>query len=126
MTWVRRYVRRGAGVALLALALQLVLSFGHVHLDGLAGSGPAQAGISVSATANDAGTPSDTGHHPGANDFCAICATISLAGSLLLPQLAHLVLPAVTAREWSPDDRTALAPGAPHRHFQARAPPVFS
>ena len=119
-------MRQGAGVALFALALQLVLSFGHVHLDGAAVSASAVAGIAVSQAADDNGAPSDPGHHPGTNDVCAICATISLAGSLLLPQLAQLVLPVVNVHQWSPDLQAALAPGEPHFLFQARAPPVFS
>ena len=35
MGWVRRYARFGSWLALAALALQLVLSFGHIHLDGV-------------------------------------------------------------------------------------------
>ena len=34
MRWFRSNIRAGSYVALLALAVQLVLSFGHVHLNG--------------------------------------------------------------------------------------------
>ena len=37
MGWVHRYKHRGAVLALIALALQIALTFGHVHLRGLAG-----------------------------------------------------------------------------------------
>ena len=35
MQWFRSRVKLGSWVALFALALQLALTFGHVHLDGL-------------------------------------------------------------------------------------------
>ena len=37
MGWVHRYKHRGAVLALIALALQIALTFGHVQLRGLAG-----------------------------------------------------------------------------------------
>jgi hypothetical protein len=119
-------MRKGAGVALFALALQLVLSFGHVHLDRAALSGPALAGIAVSQAASDGGTPAAPGHHPDANDFCDICATIALTASLLMPQPAALVLPVAHAHRWASEFRPVVADSAPPVHFQARAPPVFS
>ena len=36
MGWVCRHRRHGAVLALIALALQIVVAFGHVHLHGLA------------------------------------------------------------------------------------------
>jgi hypothetical protein len=38
MGWVWLHRRHGAVLALVALALQIVLTFGHVHLRGLGGS----------------------------------------------------------------------------------------
>jgi hypothetical protein len=46
MSWVRTHRRIGGTLALFALALQLVLSFGHVHprdFAGIPGSAVAQA-----------------------------------------------------------------------------------
>jgi hypothetical protein len=126
MPWIRRYRRSGAWVALFALALQLVLSFGHVHVDSAAGSIPAFAGISASQAADVDGTPSDSDHHPGTHDFCAICATIGLASSLLLPQPAQLKLPIADAHKWPREYQAALVARQPHFLFQARAPPVLS
>ena len=39
MGWVRRHRRHGAVLALIALALQIALTFGHVHLRGVARAG---------------------------------------------------------------------------------------
>ena len=123
--WVRRYRRWGACAALFALALQLALSFGHVHLDGVPGSNPALAAISASP-ADDVGAPSNSDHHPGTQDFCAICAAIGLASSLVLPQPAQLALPVTDTQKWPRQYQAALAARDPHFLFQARAPPDFS
>jgi len=48
MHWFRARLRSTSFVALFALALQLALSFGHVHVDEL--SGPAPAQIETSGT----------------------------------------------------------------------------
>ena len=39
MSWVCRHKRYGAVLALIALALQIALTFGHVHLRGVARAG---------------------------------------------------------------------------------------
>jgi len=126
MAWLRQHLRTNGCVALFALALQLALSFGHVHLDGLTGPSAAQAGILASQAGSHSGAPADSGHHPGLHDYCAICATISLAGSLLLPQMAQPVLPDANTREWRFDHPTALASYELYFPFRARAPPVLS
>jgi hypothetical protein len=124
MHWVRAKRRIGAWVALFALSLQLVLSFGHVHVHKVALSGPALAGISTSQVAN--GAPSDSDRRSGADDYCAICATISLASTLLVPELSRLTLPIAHTHAWLPEFQVALAAGEPHLLFQARAPPRAS
>ncbi len=122
MRWVSSNRRFGSYLALAALALQLVLSFGHVHLDGVhcgfpavgvVGSG-AQSSLSVSA------------QHPGndADDYCAICATIYLAANSFLPQAPQLPVPFV-AQSIEHFDRVAAVFIAPRRApFQSRAPPL--
>ena len=71
MRWFRSSRRRLGWLALLALVLQLGLSFGHVH--GTRGSHPAAA---QTATA-DAGNASSTGDSSDA-DYCATCAILAL------------------------------------------------
>jgi len=122
MRWVRENRRFGAWAALFAFAVQLVLSFGHVHLDKLTFSAPAAA--SVQAASRDSGAPQPK--HTGADDFCAICATIALVASSVLPEAAQLAPPPTLVAS------TRLAefiPAPPafdlHTSFQARAPPVL-
>lgn len=126
MVWLRRHGRSGVGVALFALALQLVLSFGHAHVDGTTGSRTARPGIALSQAGTDPGMPASPGDRPGTDEYCAICATISLAASLALPQPAVLALPVAEAHRWMPAYRLDGADTRPSSRFQARAPPHLS
>ena len=123
MFWVRANRRIGAAVALFALALQLVLSFGHVHPNKSALLAPVAA---IAATAADGGTSPDHQRRSGTDDFCAICATISLAGNLLLPEASAVAAPIADTSAWPPETRAAPVSGEPHHPFQARAPPCAS
>src|ERR1700739_1904514 len=93
MGWVRRHIRHGAVFALAALALQIVLSFGHVHLhdarvDGLH-SDRAVAHASPQTPAPNPG---------GDDDYCAICASIYLASTSLTAQAPPVPVPLAFAR----------------------------
>jgi hypothetical protein len=120
MRWVRRNNRFGSWLALAALALQIVVSFGHVHLDRVARAS------AVVAVAGAPETPSLPDQQPGneADDYCAICATIYLAGNSFVPQAPQLVVP-FAAQTIEHVDRTAAVFIGPRRApFQSRAPPL--
>jgi hypothetical protein len=114
-------MRWGSCIALFALALQLVLAFGHVHVDGIGGHSPAR----IEASGSTVPTPASNHTHKGADDYCAICALIHLAGALVPADLPpSLPLPVVFAR-WRPDTAATfgLSISTP-AYFAARAPPV--
>ena len=113
----RRY---GSWLALAAMALQLVLSFGHVHVHG-ANETPA---IKVAGT-HAPGAPSSPDHPANdADDYCAICAIIHLASTTFLPEPVQLPVPFVT-RTVEHIDRVTTIFLTPHRsYFQSRAPPL--
>jgi hypothetical protein len=123
MRWVRRHERVGRWVALFALALQLTLSFGHVHLDNTAPS-PASVASVLPSQAASGDAPSDPDRHSAGHDFCAICATISLASTLLLPEPSGLMLPTAGPHRWLQDLEIARPLPEPHLSFQARGPPA--
>jgi hypothetical protein len=81
MQWFRANLKVGSRLALLALTLQIVLSFGHVHLGGLRHSSDR---LSVAGTHS---VPSHPQRQPisDADEYCAICATMHLAATSLLP-----------------------------------------
>ena len=101
MGWFRSRSKWGSWLALFALALQLALTFGHVHLDRLAPL-PAQKFTSTdkftvaAADASNAAqvTPTDPdGQDDRADDRCPICTLIHLAGALVLAEPPSLPLP---------------------------------
>jgi hypothetical protein len=120
MRWVRPNRRFGGWLALTALALQLALSFGHVHLDG------ARAGAGWITAAKAPSAPPSPAQHPtsDADDYCAICATIHLASTSFLPEAPQLPVPFVsqTVEHFHPVAFVFIAPQ--RTAFQSRAPPL--
>jgi Protein of unknown function (DUF2946) len=121
MRWFRRNVRFGSWCALVALAVQLVLSFGHLHIatSGVAATALASA-ESFSGAPEDSPAPSK---HSRVADYCTICASIHLAGllttepsSVLAPHRSSAVRLTVGV-EATPSDHSGLP-------FNARAPPL--
>jgi len=108
-------------VALFALALQLVLSFGHVHLADIA-SPLASAAAAAPSQAEDPGGPANPDRR--ARDICAICATLNLTASADLPTGVSLVVPFALTQAQRPDFVSALISSELFFLFQARAPPV--
>jgi hypothetical protein len=122
MGWVCRHRRHGAVLALIALALQVVLAFGHVHLHAVAQN--------PHATSAQRAALADTKSHapvqiPADNDdYCAVCASISLASSAFAPAPPQLLLPANFQRvEHSLKSARPLADSL-RLAFRSRAPPV--
>jgi hypothetical protein len=94
MAWFRTNRGVAAWLAFFALACQLSLSFGHIHV-GKVGIGlAAQAAVQTTDNTADAAPPLQKKEPAGlAGDFCAVCANISLACALILPILALLLTP---------------------------------
>jgi hypothetical protein len=119
MRLVRSNRSFGTWAALFALAIQLVLSFGHIHLEDIQGR---SAGIAASAEGQPIAPADDDRGAPG-HDFCAICAALSLTSSSVLPTVELPANPVDHAHKWSVDlhpERVSLGICLP---FQARAPP---
>ncbi len=123
MHWFRSRARFWSWLALCALAIQLVLSFGHVHLDHALPLS-ADASIIAAAPALDDPPIDPSAPHNLADDYCAVCALIHLAGSLTPAIAPSLPLPVSFGRSL-PEAGAAYSLAAPHRSpSQARAPPV--
>jgi hypothetical protein len=120
MHWVRRNCRLGSWAALLALCIQLVLSFGHIHLEDIYGSSSA----TVAQLQAQPESPADDDHGKPEHAFCVICAVLNLTSSSILPTVSLLPVPADRPYEWFSDFRTAQVSSDFHFHFQARAPPL--
>jgi hypothetical protein len=119
MNWFRSNIKHGSRLALVALAIQFVLSFGHFH--GIAAQAApviqSQAGLTQPSS-----SPDQDQHHP--TDPCRICAVMALANAalfaappvLLLPQAAEFLY-RITDAEFVHLDHGRVA-------FQPRAPPA--
>ena len=124
MRWFRSNIRFGSRFALFALAVQVVLTFGHVH-----GLTPAVAKSAPLALANQSGaslpnSAAPNGKSNGSADFdCPICALIQLASTAAPSVAPVLPIPAtfVVVRTEAPDALEWAF--SPHFSFQARAPP---
>jgi hypothetical protein len=128
MGWFRSRSRWGSYLALFAVALQLALSFGHVHLkhDGpVSGHASVLLGVHASSASATAIDPAGKETPALADDCCPICTLIHLAGTLVpaaAPALSRLAVfelfPLAVAVEF---DLTE-----PHDHspLGARAPPL--
>jgi hypothetical protein len=119
MRWVRAKLRTGARLALLALAVQIALSFGHVHL------GNVQHASAIASTGGQPSGSTPTQHPVGdADDYCAICATIHLSATSLLPQPPQLPAP-FAVRQVEHSNCIAVSFFSTRRApFQSRAPPL--
>ncbi len=115
MSWLRAHAKRLSMVALFALAVQLGVSFGHFHRDGLLTVSAAQTTITASDTSPDA---------DARGDLCAICVTIAMANTAVDAAPPILPLPALFARTTT-SLPAIIGISEPRRaHAQSRAPPA--
>jgi hypothetical protein len=105
------------------MMLQLVLSFGHIHLDKFVSG---SAIVSVAASKATPSSQRNPAQHPAneAEDYCAICANIHLASSLFVPDGPHLPVPFASRaiEHFSYFNFTLISPQ--RAAFQSRAPPL--
>jgi hypothetical protein len=127
MRWFRSNRRFVARLALFALGLQLVLTFGHIHREDLIPAAAASTLVASTAqpSADAPNLPAPVHKSRGAvDDVCAICALIQLA-NISVPSAAPLLPPphAVGLSRLETTAELYLA-ASPRRFFRARAPPL--
>ena len=107
-------------LALFALAFQLIVSFGHVHLDGIhLANRAAITGQVAKAQPLPAQSPGDDD-----DGYCAICASIYLASNSFVPQAPPLPVPFVTQRVEHFEGVIVVWTVSRRAPFQSRAPPL--
>src|SRR5260370_8255074 len=116
MRWVRTNRRSGAWWALLAMAIQIVVSFGHAHgIEGFRQGAllpQATGGIHKQLT-ND---PSDPTSNPArlAFDHCAIFEVVNTGASVMPPDSRPSAAPVASANsQFSPPSYPAPSPTLP-------------
>lgn len=126
MNWVRSHITHGSRLALLALAIQFVLSFGHVHgISGAAATAPVLAlqDSALKDSATGPAQPQAPAHHD-ADDFCAICAVMAMAATALHASPPALLPPLAIETSYRIADLDFVASDSKRAAFQPRAPPA--
>jgi hypothetical protein len=124
MRWFRTNKTFCSRLALFALAVQFVLAFGHIHHEDIYGS--ARPAATIAAALPDGSQPLPA-NHPAkhSDDYCAICATMSLLGNSFVAAAAPSLPLPVASHAIERLDRVAAIFIAPRRTaFQSRAPPA--
>jgi hypothetical protein len=127
MRWFRSRVQLGTRAALFALAVQLMLSFGHLHVKS-AQAGPVLAsrvlGLMIQPRTEQVVPPAaPTQHHPATlvDEFCAVCAAMQLVG--VGAESPALALPDAISRMKLAARAEFASAAVRHSFFDARAPP---
>lgn len=136
MAWIRTNRRFGAWWALLAIALQIVLSFGHAHRSDEVRLHAAAAAAAYARLAHIDLADTDLPHAvaierrgpagpdgSAAFEPCAICAVIELAAAAVPPQPPTWGVPERIGEAGFAIAADAGSAPAQRRLFQARAPP---
>jgi len=139
MKWFRSNIKHGSRLALVALAVQFALSFGHFHgvaaqtaptiQSGLAQSAASDASALLAPDAVDqAAKPqqpaSDHDSDRQSNDGCAICAVMAMANAALFATPPLLLLPQAVEFLYLTTDAEFVHLSAARVAFQPRAPPI--
>jgi len=117
MKWFRSNIRHGSRAALVALAIQFALSFGHFH-----GVAAHAAPVIVSVQQQSPASSPDSDQQPG--DTCAICAVMAMANTVLFATPPLLLLPQAIEFLRLTTDAEFVHLNAVRVAFQPRAPPI--
>jgi hypothetical protein len=124
MRWFRENIRQGSWAALIALAINLALSFGHVHA--IDGKSLGYAGALVAAVASPGGDDHRPGQpdHDHADYLCPICLASTAIASALAPTPPVLPVQFVSGTIDHPIERAAAIVEPRRAAFQSRGPPL--
>jgi hypothetical protein len=118
MRWIRRNSRFGSWAAIFALAIQLILSFGHIHPEDFQGSS-----ATIISSSQPQSNTSDNDNRGTGHCFCAICESLNLTSSSVLPTVALPATPVDHSHQWIAALHPAQFSYSLYFLFQPRAPP---
>lgn len=123
MRWVRTNRRLGSWCALVAIAVQIVFSFGHLHRAAGFGELPSQAAAGVYSQPTV--EPGDPASKPIGLlfEYCAICVVIKMGESTLPAEAPAYGTPTIAAKAQFATHAEAAAWTLGRLLFHARAPP---
>ena len=132
MKWFRHSIRTGSRLALFALALHFVLSFGHFHVNAAQAAPDLRTQpdlvqlqvLTAEASSQAQQQPANHGDEQQSNEPCAICAVLSLAGSVVFSTPPLLLLPDAIEFLFLATVAELIHLNSARSAFQSRAPPV--
>jgi hypothetical protein len=141
MNWFRSNIKHSSTLALLALAIQFVLSFGHFHAVAARAAPTIYSGTqAIAVTTNvtralaapDAALLSIQGQRQApkpasdhdTSDACAICAVIAMAHAVLFSTSPLLEQPQAVELRYLTTDAEFIELNSASVAFQPRAPPI--
>lgn len=125
MRWVRTNRRLGSWCALLAIAIQIIFSFGHSHRAGGFRPGELLPQAIAGVYSGSMVEPGDPASKPIGLPFeyCAICIVIKMGASAVPTEAPTSDAPIVDGAAQFPPHAEAAPPTSGHLLFQARGPP---
>jgi hypothetical protein len=121
MRWFRDNIRHGSWLALIALAINIALSFGHIHAIG--GHRSERDPIVASIPSPD--SHQIPGHSDGkADDLCPICMAAAAIGTALAATPPALPVEFADAAIDHAIEHAVAVPPARRAAFQSRGPPI--
>ncbi len=126
MKWFRSNIKQASRLALLALAIQFALSFGHFHGISAQAAPAIQSGVILTApaAADQQQAPASDHDSDRSNDGCAICAVIAMASAVLFATPPILQLPQAVEFLYRITDAEFIHLDSVRVAFQPRAPPI--
>jgi hypothetical protein len=144
MKWFRSNIKHGSRLALVALAIQFVLSFGHFHglaaqaapaiqsgsqSSPIASPAPFEASRASGLAATEMASQSAQRQKPGSDrdsdsDGCAICAVMAMANAVLFATPPLLEPPQAVELTYLTTDAEFIHLNSVRVAFQPRAPPI--
>lgn len=122
MRWFRDNVRHGSWLALVAIAINLALSFGHVHV---AGKVSDRGLIAAMFGVSDHGKVPGHSDGPQADDLCPICLASSAIANAMASAPPVILLQRTATVVERPITLVRIAVTQPRAAFQSRGPPGF-
>jgi hypothetical protein len=122
MRWFRKHIGQGSWLALVALAINFTLAFGHVQgMDGRQSERPLVLTLALGDGGQSQNLPA--GHHD--EDLCPICMAVAIMGNALASTpAAALPVELAEVRIDRSVDQLRSVPQSPRAGFQSRAPPI--
>ena len=122
MRWFRDHIRQGSWLALVALAVNFALAYGHVHAPG--GTIARHGAILAAVSAGDDGQPQKHPADGQADYLCPICMAAATVGHALTSTPPGLPVEFAETLIDRAIEQTSVLIEPPRAAFQSRGPPI--